>query len=68
MNFRCRPLGRNADATVQALCIPPVQTHEELIVRKDVSYITRCLSRQQLTANDGVLCVQDVINVLGAVL
>ena len=32
-----------------------------------MSYITRCFSGQQFTANDGVLCVQDVINVLGAV-
>ena len=32
-----------------------------------MSYITRCLSGQQFTANDGVLCVQDVTNFLGTV-
>ncbi len=32
-----------------------------------MSYITHCLSGQQFTANDGVLCVQDVTNFLGTV-
>lgn len=32
-----------------------------------MSYITGCLSWQQFTANNRVLRVQDVINILGAV-
>ncbi len=32
-----------------------------------MSYVARCISRQQFTANDGVLRVQDVTNFLGTV-